>query len=290
MGAHDMTLTAANIRARKGRVTASEMGALLPCGHRFTSKGEIYARLVFGIGELDPDAEDIPPSQSAEWGSILEEPILRFGCEEFGLRVRHNTTARLHKTLPIIATPDAYVPGEPALVEVKTVSWQVWNDLWVEGVPPYIMAQVQTQLLVTGRQWCHVWVLVSGSRFESFLIEADPEWQQAIEYAVWSFFKDHVTPRIPPPVIDDDWLFTIHVPSGTVPATGDLQAVGDSVSALMVGGTAVKGALEKKRAELTRLMVAAGADCVPANGWVATAKLNPTSGKTTLRFRRKERK
>jgi predicted phage-related endonuclease len=84
-----------------------------------------------------------------------------------------------------------------AVVEAKNVSWAKASD-WREGVPPYVYAQVQWQMWVTGAPVAVVSALVAGEyqrhevpRDEAFLAEAVP-----IARAFWADMHMGVDPPV----------------------------------------------------------------------------------------------
>ena len=86
-------------------------------------------------------------------------------------------------------------------------------------------------MLVTGKRFCHVWALMGGSRIETYLLEADPDYQTLIWESVFDFLYDHVHPKVPPPeALDDEWALTVTGLAGTVIADGDLLTYGDKLN------------------------------------------------------------
>ena len=275
-----MSLTAASEALRATRVGASEVAALLPCGHPYTTPGDIYARIVHGIRR--------PQNAAMGMGTLLEGTVLREGARLLGIRVRRNSRTWVHASLPLAATPDGTVPGHPALVEVKVVSrWQA--EEWADGVPPYVQAQAQAQMLVTGRLWCHVIALLEGSRVVVATLAADEEQQLDIAYAVARFEVNHLVPCVPPPDLDDELVLTIAAPGGTVAAQGYLADYGDRLAALAAARDAAEKAYQEARGALGLAMAAAGAALVVAADWRAETITAPATGLTSIRFDRRKR-
>lgn len=92
-------------------------------------------------------------SPSAEAGRRLERPILDWAQDISGREIVSWQELLRSKTHPwIIATPDGVTTEDGignVLVECKTHSVYTAKD-WKQGVPDSYVAQVQTQMLVTG--------------------------------------------------------------------------------------------------------------------------------------------
>ena len=275
-----MSLTPASEALRATRVGASEVAALLSCGHPYTTPGDIYARIVHGVRR--------PQKAHMAVGEELEGLVIRGGARRLDIRVRRNSRTWVHASLPLAATPDATVPGHPALLEAKTVShWEA--EEWADGVPPHVQAQAQAQMLVTGRLWCHVVALLGGSRWLTATLAADEEQQLDIAYAVARFEVNHLQRRIPPPDLDDELVLTIAAPEGTVAAQGDLADYGDRLAALAAARDAAEKAYQEARGALGLAMAAAGAALVVAADWRAETITAPATGLTSIRFDRRKR-
>lgn len=186
-------LTPANHAIRASNVTASEVAALMPSGHPYTTPEAIYDRLLLGKPE--------PDSQAMRIGSHMESAILRFAEAEYGFRARANARSFVHPKVPLSATPDAValtrmpwaMTPERALIEIK-MSGRV--ELWRE-VPDYIAWQARAQLAVTGRDVVYIVVLVA-MRLLSFAIYREADKEAALLAAVQRFWTEHYLPRVRP--------------------------------------------------------------------------------------------
>jgi hypothetical protein len=153
-------LTEANFAARIGRVSASEVGALMPELHPYMDARDIWDRL-HGLRDVTE------PTEAMRLGSILEPAILEAAAERFGWRVRANGLTMLHRTLPLCATPDAHILGTRSLCEVKFTGNPA---AWANGLPSYVWYQAQAQLMCdTGYERVEVVVLAGGLRH--FMVE-----------------------------------------------------------------------------------------------------------------------
>jgi len=180
-----MVLNAAQAEARRTRVGASEVAALLGA-HRYMKPIDVYDRIVHGTQQ--------EANQAMRLGNLLELPVLQAARKLDGLRSRVCHRAYVHPTLPLSCSPDAYAMphrGYPkGLVEAKVT--YAWSDL-----PEYVYWQAQTQLLLTGRAVCWVAAL-TGSRLQTWIVEPSAEAFRDIETAVAAFEAECLVPRRPP--------------------------------------------------------------------------------------------
>jgi hypothetical protein len=174
-----------NFLARIGRVSASEVAALMPEGHPYMDSRDVYDRLS-GSPRL------VEPSPAMRLGSILEPAILAAAADYWDMRVRANGRTLIHPSLPLCATPDAYVLGARELVEVK---WSGNPTAWI-NLPAHVYWQVQAQLMcVPGHRGA--WVVVLAGRLRRWYVPRDLTASRRIARAVRTM-HDAVTDGIPP--------------------------------------------------------------------------------------------
>lgn len=186
-------LTTANALIRAQNVTASEVAALMPCGHPYTTAAAIYERLTIGAAETT--------SQAMRIGSYMESAVLRFAEIEFGFRARANARTYVHPEVRLAATPDAFavtrmpwaIVQERAIVEVK-MSGRV--ELWRE-IPEYIDWQCRAQLACTGRDVVYI-VVLAAMRLLAFPVYREADKEAALTEAVATFMCDHYDARVRP--------------------------------------------------------------------------------------------
>jgi predicted phage-related endonuclease len=194
-------LNARQAEIRRTRVGASEVAGLLGMSD-FTSPQSVYDRIVYGI-------ED-EPNEAMRIGLMLEPHAAEL-LKMRGIVSRACHRSYVHPWLPLCATPDLYVnahAGYPrGLGEFKTSSAKMWGD----DVPPWWMAQIQTQLLLGNRDigWL---VVLNGSRLTVIAVEPDKAMQDIIEARVYAFYKEHLEPGIRP---DDPPILVGHKPKGS---------------------------------------------------------------------------
>ena len=187
-------LTPANAAIRAENVTASEVAALLPGGHPYTTAEGIYDRLTSGKGPGES-------SMAMRIGSHMEPAILRFAEAEMGFRARANARTFVHRRVHLCATPDAFavtrmpwaMTPERALVEVKMSGRpELWRD-----VPSYIEWQCRAQLACTGRDVVYI-VVLAAMRLLSFPVYREPDTEAEMLAAVDAFWREHIVARVRP--------------------------------------------------------------------------------------------
>lgn len=186
-------LTEANLRIRAVNVTASEVAALMPCGHPYATPEGIYDRLTIGAPEKT--------SQAMRIGSFMEASILRLAEAEYGFKARANSRTYVHRDVRLSATPDAFAVSEMpwamtperALIEVK-MSGRA--ELWRE-VPDYIEWQCRAQLAVTGRDVVYV-IVLAAMRLLPFSIYREADKEAELLAAVQRFCTDHLDASVRP--------------------------------------------------------------------------------------------
>ena len=202
---------------RATRVGASEVGALMG-NHPFVTPSDIWARV---LGKSKPK----PENDAMRLGTFLEESVANLWARETGRKVVKCSRTYAVPDVPLVATPDYYVPHHE-LLECKTSSnASMWSSL-----PDHVWWQAQAQLLATGRRVCHVAVLL-GSHLRMFQVEASGIAQSDLIDTITAFWRNHVEPRIPPD--DASAQFSLRYqapPEGVVKATEDDEAAASLLS------------------------------------------------------------
>jgi hypothetical protein len=177
----------ANFIAREGRVSASEVAALMPEGHPYLDARDVWDR-VAGLRLSD----DVLPNAAMRIGAILEPAILEAAADLYSWRVRANGRTLIHPTLPLVATPDGYVLNARELVEVK---WSGNPTGWI-NLPAHVYWQVQAQLMCAPG-FRAVWVVALAGRMKRWRVERNATASRRIARAVRSLM-DSVADGAPP--------------------------------------------------------------------------------------------
>ncbi len=175
-----MVLSAKQREARATRVGASEVAALMG-EHPYMTALDVYDRIVNGVQR--------EATINMAVGAYMEPYVLRMARDLLGIRSRACSRAYVHSTLPLCASPDAY-SGPHGLVEVKV------SGAWSKTGPGAFW-QVQTQMMLTGRDWTDI-VVMAGSNLTVERVDAEPSaWVKIVEEVAW-FYAWHLAPRRPP--------------------------------------------------------------------------------------------
>ena len=132
---------------------------------------------------------EIPDSPGMEWGRRLESVVLeKFKDSHPELEVIDEVGTWQNKERTYqIANPDGIATdqfGNLSVIEIKTARFP---DDWEKGVPLHYLTQVQWYLSCLGIQMAHVAVLIGGSDYREFQIEADTFQQKADIHLVEKF-------------------------------------------------------------------------------------------------------
>lgn len=174
---------------------------LSPLGLYFDKRGEVEA--------------DTEPTEAMEWGIRLEAVVAEAWAEKNDLLPRKLTlrrfppydpaNIRVHPDHPwMLANLDGIVCGrttgaELAVYEGKTASGWTTHD-WDEGIPPYVLVQVQWQLAVTGLPVGYVACLIGGQRYVQDEVQRDEEMIDALVDAGARFWEQ--VQNGTPPAVD----------------------------------------------------------------------------------------
>ena len=111
-------------------------------------------------------AESGPATDAMQAGQRIEPVLAEWYADRVGLRrdqLRSSETLRDSDEAWILATPDRIVATEPEnLLEIKVVGSRL-VDHWREGIPDYVLAQVQWQMQVSGIPSADIAALLGGS-------------------------------------------------------------------------------------------------------------------------------
>lgn len=125
--------------------------------------------------KIDPNDETSP----TYWGSLLEPIVAAHYTKRTGNRVRKINAVLQHADEDkswMLANIDREVVGanDVQILECKTAG-EFGARLWREGVPDYVVCQVQHQLAVTGKAAADVCVLICGQEIQIYRIQRDDE-------------------------------------------------------------------------------------------------------------------
>lgn len=186
---------------RKG-IGGSDAAAVLGCSPWATPM-DVY---LDKIGE----AQDKEETDAMRFGTILEPVIREEYLRRTGHEVMHSTAMSfvsdahpfMRANLDGIAKPKG---SAPRVLEIKTArSADGWGDEGTDEVPIQYNAQVQHYMAVTGLMVADIAVLIGGSQFRIYTVEADKELHEALIQREHDFWHGHVLARVPPDPINAD--------------------------------------------------------------------------------------
>jgi putative phage-type endonuclease len=126
-----------------------------------------------GFAKVDPNDDTSP----MYWGTLLEPIVAAHYTRRTGNRVRKINAVLRHPDPDkawMLANIDREVVGAPdvQILECKTAG-EFGARLWRDGVPEYVMCQVQHQLAVTGKTAADVCVLICGQEIRVYRVDRD---------------------------------------------------------------------------------------------------------------------
>lgn len=163
------------LEIRKGGIGSSDAAAAVGL-NPYQSQLELWMIKTGRDGSLpkiDPNDETSP----MYWGTLLEPIVAAHYTRRTGNRVRKINAVLQHPDPDkawMLANIDREVVGAPdvQILECKTAG-EFGARLWRDGVPEYVVCQVQHQLAVTGKASADVCVLVCGQEIRVHRIERD---------------------------------------------------------------------------------------------------------------------
>ena len=149
------------------------------------------------LPQIDPDDDTHP----VYWGNVLEPIVANAYAKRTGFRVRRIRAILQHPDpdLPwMLANIDREVmgAGEVQILECKTAG-EHGAKLWRNGVPEYVLIQVQHQLAVTGKKAADVCVLVCGQELRIHRVERDDALIESLivlERQFWEYVRNDTPP------------------------------------------------------------------------------------------------
>jgi len=163
------------LTVRKGGIGSSDAGAAVGL-NPYQSPLELWLIKTGrdgGLPKVDPNDETSP----LYWGMLLEPIVAAHYTKRSGNRVRRINAVLQHPDRDkawMLANIDREVVGasDVQILECKTAG-EFGTRLWRDGVPDYIVCQVQHQLAVTGKAAADVCVLMCGQEIRIYRIERD---------------------------------------------------------------------------------------------------------------------
>ncbi|HEY0840284.1 MAG TPA: YqaJ viral recombinase family protein [Vulgatibacter sp.] len=200
-------LTPEEIEERRHFVGASDAAAIVGV-NPYSSAWDVYA-----------EKTGVPIDRSAMeerfwWGSELEAVVAR----RFELVTAKPVMCAppvIHPAHPWLrASPDRLLVGEPAGLEIKTVStWEerLWGAEGTDEVPPHVRIQCEVGMACTGLDLWHVAMLGGSFTMKTYIVRRPAgDYERMLIKALGKFWHEHVLARVEPPMDGSDgaraWL------------------------------------------------------------------------------------
>jgi putative phage-type endonuclease len=176
---------------RRGMVTASTVAQLLTptlkVANNDTSRAvttALVAERITGVTEPTFTSDDM-------WRGVLHEPIARgYYAEKYGPVREYGFMVRQFDGFEIGLSPDGLV-GDDGLLEIKCPRAKGHvQTILADQVPAVYMAQCQTALLVSGRDWLDFVSFHGGLPLFVKRVYPDPAWHDAIKAAAEAFERN----------------------------------------------------------------------------------------------------
>lgn len=143
-------------------------------------------------------APDRGESEPMRWGTLLEPVIRQEYAERTGRTVIAPGFLRHPQHEFMVANVDGLSPDDDRLIEIKTArSADQWGEPGSDQVPEEYLIQVHHYMAVLEVKVADIAVLIGGSDFRIYTVEADAELQAMMIDAEREFWQS-VRDRIPP--------------------------------------------------------------------------------------------
>lgn len=143
-------------------------------------------------------------SDEQELGLIIEDAAAKLYQKKTGYQTAHFGSVRHPKHSFMLATPDLAIFGERRIAQIKLVGhWM--SHHWAEGVPDYVICQVQHEMEVVDADVCDVVAIIGGTTFRILPVVRDREFGQDLIKVCRRFYESHiVTGTMPDPDGSDE--------------------------------------------------------------------------------------
>ena len=193
------------LNVRKGGIGSSDAGAAVGL-NPYQSPLELWLVKTGrdgGLPKVDPNDETNP----MYWGTLLEPIVAAHYTKRSGNRVRRINAVLQHPDQDkawMLANIDREIVGaaDVQILECKTAG-EFGARLWRDGVPDYVVCQVQHQLAVTGKAAADVCVLICGQEIRIYRIERDDVLINRLIELERQFWR-YVEMDVPPPADGSD--------------------------------------------------------------------------------------
>lgn len=148
------------------------------------------------------DIIDNPQSESAYWGTVLEDVIAKEFQKRTALSVRKRNAILGHPQHNwAFANVDRLIHCQKrgtGILEVKTASEYLKSEWEGNEVPASYLLQVQWYFFVTGLEWGYFAALIGGNKFVMKEIHRDEQLINYMFQTASAFWHDNILKDVPP--------------------------------------------------------------------------------------------
>lgn len=192
-------------------------------------------------------------TSSMRWGITLEPIVRQEYCNQTGAEVLVPEAIYQHSQHAFaIINLDGLVLSRDRIYEGKTSrTGEGWGEPGTDEVPPEYNLQVQHGMAITGLPMADIAVLIGGSDFRIYCVEADLDLQQMMLEREAEFWQMVVDERPPEPTTPADVKLRWKMATAGKQAEADMELANDCLSLrdlkdALKAGEAQKESLEAK--------------------------------------------
>ena len=218
-------------------------------------------------------SEPIKENEAMRWGKDLEPVVAARYSEETGSKLTHGVWIQdgIFGGTPDFLTDDK-------VIEIKTTSAfsKSWGESGTDQIPDQYLCQVQWYMMLTGRNFADIPVLVGGNDYRVYHVQKSQQFIDKLRSAAVHFWDRHIVAEVAPEMDGSDGckkFLTEKYPK----STGNMLAAGwemsDVVSLLISTKEKREKLIEVEKACENKLKLAIGeADGMIGAGFKATWK------------------
>jgi len=187
-------------------ITSTKVSALFGLSPYIT-KFELWNRMKYNkVAEFESN-------ERMKWGTVLEHTIAETVAKEQGWEARPMKEYMRDTELRAGSSFDWSIEGDnPGILEVKNVDGLVYRNNWTETEAPlHIEMQVQHQLMVSGRSYAYIAVLVGGNELHLIERKRDEVVISRMREEIMKFWKSIDDNEPPEPDFQADAQFIAEV-------------------------------------------------------------------------------
>ena len=191
-----MTITAEQIKFRKGKIGASQFGQAIGHGYGSRTRAELFHQMK---GHMPPIVE----TTAMRVGNFMEPFILEEYTLKTGRAAEEYPDTQVHPDEPrIICHCDGITSDKTRLIEIKNVGPRM-ASAWEHGVPDYYWVQGCGQSMLTGIKKVDFAAYFGGNDVRVFEVEYTDEDHAALYDGLKDFLRYMDNDEEPPHVVAD---------------------------------------------------------------------------------------